>query len=238
MAEKEDLFASSATGSKSTETPITQSHSAKRKAVGSQTRRSLLRNSSSPKDSSHATEEEGATPDPLPSQEKKLRRKSSLFVIEKEGEDTQAPAKKARLSTGGIGTKFFGSSPDPLNLRPVISPNANTSPIKNPSSWARTKVETLSVAPQSLLGCVFETKIAGTNQFRIIYASETPTLALFIDKVYEKCALGPQQQIQGIDVWIGNDFITIDMEEEKDWGYITNCVVKNDARVKVVVEIA
>lgn len=235
LAEEEDLFTSPAIYLENMEIPATQTRSMKRKAVGPYPSHSL-RTKGSPEYLNRTIEGMAAMATPILSRGKKPRRKSSQLMKVESG-NAPAPDKRARRSMGEISKTGFGSSPDLINLEPTISLEASVSPTKNPSPSARVKAKILPIPPSKPCEHVFETKIAGTNQLRLIYAAQTPTLASFIQKVHEKCALGPQQQIRAIDVGVGDDFIGIDLEEEKDWAYITNCVVKDGARVTVVISV-
>lgn len=136
----------------------------------------------------------------------------------------------------------LSSSPSPpRSLSPSLSPSPSPSPSRSPSpnpEPALTATEPPPTAAPHLSQRVFETKLADTNQSRLIYASQTPTLALFLDKVHEKFTLKAHQQVQGINVWTGADFITVDLDEERDWVYIANCVAQDSTRLRVVVEVS
>lgn len=56
--------------------------------------------------------------------------------------------------------------------------------------------------------------------------------------MHEKFALKAHQQVQGIDVWSGTDFVTVDLAEERNWAYIANCVAQDSTRLRVVVEVS
>lgn len=141
----------------------------------------------------------------------------------------------------GLNTNPPPSPSPPLSRSPSPPPSLSSSPSPSPSPSPEPAPTAAELPPPAVLHLpqlVFETKLAATNQSRLIYASQTPTLALFLDKVHEKFALKAHQQVQGIDVWTGTDFITVDLAEERDWAYIANCVARDSTRLRVVVEVS
>lgn len=204
------------------------------KVVNYRSKFSVSTHQNTPNKSGHDIKQEVAL---IPKRALKRRRTSNLGLAkEKEGDRAFVPVRlaKSSIEQAGLGRDEFPliSSDNESVADPESSVSSDRGPVSSPS------MEYSPMTASALSKIAFETRITGTNRFRIIHATQAPSLLLFIKMMYEKFELDPEQRISTIDVWISNDLLAIDLWEEKDWAHIIKRAVENGScRVKVEVEM-
>jgi len=104
-------------------------------------------------------------------------------------------------------------------VNPTPPKRPRTSRAHPPPPWiAPRPLEPPSTASSTALGLILETRIPPSEKMKIIYASDTPTLALFLEKVRKKFHLSSEAQILGVEVEIaGGKTYVVDLEDGRDW---------------------
>lgn len=148
----------------------------------------------------------------------------------------QNPAKQARFSV--MAAKRASSQGAPARpegsaradeVRATTTPNnrfrhTNTSPVTN-------------TAPslQKSLDFILETRLSISNEIKLIYGADFASLSQLVDRIRERHRLKSEQQILGIKVTIRDKTFDVDLEEPRDWRYISGVIFENGSRAEVLV---
>lgn len=84
---------------------------------------------------------------------------------------------------------------------------------------------------------VLETTVAGSGEIRLVYCPNNNLLSYFITEVRRKYRLRQEQEIVGIKVKTGDKMFNVDLDECRDWRYISGVIRKNGGRAEMVVSI-
>lgn len=77
---------------------------------------------------------------------------------------------------------------------------------------------TFVVPSRPPFGLILETRVGPDSKTKIIYASDTPTLPLFLEKVRQKFSLPADQSVNSVEVEVdGGKTYVVDLEDERDW---------------------
>lgn len=79
--------------------------------------------------------------------------------------------------------------------------------------------------------------LIGTNRYKIIYGTNVPTLAHLVESISKVYGLGQDQEIVSISVRIGTRVCNVDLEESRDWRYISRLVVENGRRAEMIIGV-
>ena len=103
-------------------------------------------------------------------------------------------------------------------VNPTPPKRPRTSRAHPPPPWIAPRPQEPPSTPSATLGLILETRIPPSEKMKIIYASDTPTLALFLEKVRKKFHLSSEAQILGVEVEIaGGKTYVVDLEDGRDW---------------------
>ena len=103
-------------------------------------------------------------------------------------------------------------------VNPTPPKRPRTSRAHPPPPWIAPRPLEPPSASSTALGLILETRIPPSEKMKIIYASDTPTLALFLEKVRKKFHLSSEAQILGVEVEIaGGKTYVVDLEDGRDW---------------------
>ncbi|PWW75572.1 hypothetical protein C7212DRAFT_282003 [Tuber magnatum] len=140
-------------------------------------------------------------------------------------------------------------TPTILRKHPPQNPHeeVNPTPLKRPRisraqpppPWIAPRPQEPPSAPSAALGLILETRIPPSEKMKIIYASDTPTLALFLERVRKKFHLASEAKIHGVEVEIsGGKTYVVDLEDGRDWLAVQEIArTAGTSAVGVVVEI-
>lgn len=87
------------------------------------------------------------------------------------------------------------------------------------------------------LDFVLETSIEGPGEIKLIYGVDVPSLAQLVEMIRRKHHLKPEQDIRAMKVRIGGKIFSVDLDEQRDWKYISGVVVEYGGRAEMVVSI-
>lgn len=99
---------------------------------------------------------------------------------------------------------------------------------------APTILDISSPEPQKSDDFVLETSFFGSNSFMLIHGSDVPSLEHLVEKIGERHNLNRDQEIEEIKVKIGQRICNVNLDEPRDWRYISGLVVGNGGRAEVV----
>lgn len=69
----------------------------------------------------------------------------------------------------------------------------------------------------------------------MIYTADFSSLSHIVETIHKKHYLKPEQKICGIEVKIGSKEFVVDMNEGRDWKYVSDMAVLNGGRAEMVV---
>lgn len=84
------------------------------------------------------------------------------------------------------------------------------------------------------LDFVLETSLSGLNEIEIIHGANAPTLSHLMEKLCKKYMFEPHD-IMGVKVKIGDRIIKIDLDDSRDWEYISRITMESGSRAGMVV---
>lgn len=87
--------------------------------------------------------------------------------------------------------------------------------------------------PPAARDFVLETS-AESSEIKLIYGTDVPTLSHLVKKIHAKYGMG-SELILGVKVVVGDRTFDVDLEDGRDWVYISTVVVENGARARMVV---
>lgn len=120
----------------------------------------------------------------------------------------------------------------------ATTPSPSTSSAVSKKSFPAAPL-TASQDPSQQLDFVFEISLVGSREFNLIHGVDVPTLDHFIEDVCRKYGLDQSEEdITGIKVKIGDRTCNVNLDEPRDWKYISRLVVENGGRAVVIVEVA
>lgn len=88
---------------------------------------------------------------------------------------------------------------------------------------------------QNPLEFVLETRLSVSNEIKLIYDANFASLSHLVDRIRERHRLKSEQQILGIKVTIRDKTFDVDLEEPRDWIYISGVIFENGSRAEVLV---
>lgn len=100
----------------------------------------------------------------------------------------------------------------------------NTTPINDAAS-----------NPQTPLDFVLETRLSLSSEIKLIYGADFASLSNLVDRIRERHRLKSEQEILGIKVTILGKVFDVDLEEPRDWRYISGLIFENGSRAEVLV---
>ena len=124
-------------------------------------------------------------------------------------------------------------------VNPTPPKRPRTSRAHPPPPWIAPRPLEPPSTPSATLGLILETRIPPSEKMKIIYASDTPTLALFLEKVRKKFHLSSEAQILSVEVEIaGGKTYVVDLEDGRDWLAVQEIArAAGTSAVGIVVEI-
>lgn len=151
----------------------------------------------------------------------------------------QNPAKQARFSimaakrASSQGALATAARPEGSSrveeVRAITAPknrfyHTNTSPVTSTAP-----------GPQKSLDFILETRLSISNEIKLIYGADFASLSQLVDRIRERHRLESEQQILGIKVTIRDKTFDVDLEEPRDWRYISGVIFENGSRAEVLV---
>lgn len=144
-------------------------------------------------------------------------------------------SRKPKRRKYGSPTVIDISSESELNIITVSSDPPTPTPFNRALEAEMT--ESVSSLKQNRLDLVLETTITGSSEIRLIYCANTYPQSCFMREVRRKHGLGHEHEILGIRVKTGDKVFNVDLEESRDWGYISGVITKNGGRAEMTVSI-
>jgi hypothetical protein len=99
-------------------------------------------------------------------------------------------------------------------------------------------VDVFSPEPQKPDDFVLETSLSGSSDFKLIHGSDVPTLEHLVELISRRHELNQNQGIVRVKVKIGQRICHINLDEPRDWKYISGLVVENGKRAELVFEVS
>lgn len=89
--------------------------------------------------------------------------------------------------------------------------------------------------PQIPLDFILETRLSLLSEIRLIYGTDFTSLSHLVDRIREKHRLKPEQEIVGIKVTIQGKVFDVDLQEPRDWRYVSEVIFENGSRAEMLV---
>lgn len=119
---------------------------------------------------------------------------------------------------------------------PRVAETRATSPPRNSFRHIGTSPVTGTAPdPQIPLDFVLETRLSLSSEIRLIYGADFASLPHLVDRIRERHRLRLEQEIVGIKVTILGKVFDVDLEEPRDWRYISEVIFENGSRAEVLI---
>lgn len=137
----------------------------------------------------------------------------------------QELVKKRRLGSIAKGNREY----KPRAVKEMAEVKPKTGPII---------IDIFSPEPQESDDFILEISLSGSNEFKLIYGNDVPTLEHLVESIGKRHGLNQMQEIVGVKVKIGERVCHVNLDEPRDWRYISGLVIGSGGRAQVVVEVS
>lgn len=151
---------------------------------------------------------------------------------------SQNSARPARFSA--LGKRVLSQRVPVTGVHPEDAPRvAETRTTAPPGNSFRhigtSPVTSTAPDPQIPLDFILETRLGLLSEIRLIYGTDFTSLSHLVDRIREKHRLKPEQEIVGIKVTIQGKVFDVDLQEPRDWRYVSGVIFENGSRAEVLV---